>query len=414
MSGLPVANELAVSVASVVDAAARGPVMVLGSLPPAGRDLDILARSPERDRIEQALLAAGLVRKGSSFALFRTCSAYGVELFVAEQFLPEEALNDLFAQALPLKGFAALSRPAPAHALLILAGLVAEERHLAPKRRARLERILAEDPQAWQDAREVAPAWQAARSLDLLARAAATRRPLPVSWRLRGLRPRRLPSRRPGLLVALSGIDGAGKSSQARWLAHSLTALGADVDVVWNDLLGNRALNLLAAWPKALLRLAGRHPNERLARYDDAPPRADESATSAFRGGWSTIVTLANAIEQRIVATRSLARDRVVVFDRSPLDLAVRMEVLYRINIEPQRRLVKLAAPRPDLAFLLDIPPEVSLARKHDIWSPSQLAEQATLYRMLAPRFDVRQLDGQRPPEEIAAEIARQAWLTLR
>jgi thymidylate kinase len=99
---------------------------------------------------------------------------------------------------------------------------------------------------------------------------------------------------------------------------------------------------------------------------------------------------------------------------RSALDLAVRMEVLYRSNVQMQRRLVRLAAPRPDLAFLLDIPPEVSLGRKEDIWSPSQLVEQATLYRELAPSFGVRRLDGQRSPDQIAAEIAREAWLALR
>jgi thymidylate kinase len=105
---------------------------------------------------------------------------------------------------------------------------------------------------------------------------------------------------------------------------------------------------------------------------------------------------------------------RVIVFDRSPLDLAVRMQVLYRANVEPQRRLVQLAAPRPDLAFLLDIPAEVSLARKRDIWSPSQLVEQRRLYCALAPRFGVQRLDGQRPPQDIAAEIAREAWFALR
>jgi thymidylate kinase len=113
-----------------------------------------------------------------------------------------------------------------------------------------------------------------------------------------------------------------------------------------------------------------------------------------------------NSLEQLVLASGPVARGRVVVFDRSPLDLAVRMEVLYRSNVQMQRRLVRLAAPRPDLAFLLDIPPEVSLARKEDIWSPSQLVEQATLYRELAPSFGVRRLDGQRSPDQIAAEIA--------
>jgi thymidylate kinase len=413
MGSSAVASELATSVAATIDAAATGRVIVLGSLPPTGRDLDILARSPQRDRIERALYAAGLVRKDSDFALFRACSAYGAELFAAEQFAPQVALEDLFAQALPLGGFRALARPAPAHALLVLARLVVDDGHLQAKRRARLERILAEDPQAWQRAREAAPSWHATRALALLERAVVAGKPVPLSERLRALGPRTLPLPRRGLLVALSGIDGAGKSSQARWLADSLTALGADVEVVWNDLLGNRALDLLATPPKALLRLAGRR-GERMARYDDAPPRPDDPTASAARGIWSTVVTLASAVEQRMMATRSVGRGRVIVFDRSPLDLAVRMQVLYRANVEMQRRLVQLAAPRPDLAFLLDIPAEVSLARKSDIWSPSQLVEQTTLYRSLAPRFGVRRLDGQRPPDEIAAEIAREAWLALR
>jgi thymidylate kinase len=116
-------------------------------------------------------------------------------------------------------------------------------------------------------------------------------------------------------------------------------------------------------------------------------------------------------LEQRLLATRGLARGRVVVFDRSPLDLAVRMQVAYRANFALQRRLVAMLAPKPHVAFLLDIPPAVSLARKDDIWSGEQLVEHAALYRALAPRFGVRTLDGQRPAAELAAEIGRAAWL---
>jgi thymidylate kinase len=408
-----VAGDLAAKVAATVDAAAGDRVIVLGSLPPAGRDLDVLARSPDRNRIESALGAAGLLRKGSDFALFQACFAYGVELVAAEGFVPAGALQDLLAQALPLPGFRALARPAPAHALLILARLVVEEGSLLPKRQRRLERILTEDPHAWRRAGEAAPSWHAGRALASLKRAAATGAPIPFSERLlaRGARPPARPRR--ALLVALSGIDGAGKSSQARWLAESLTALGAEVDVVWNNLLGNRALDYLAATPKALLRLAGR-PSEPMARYEDAVPAIAPAASSVVHRGWSTVVTFANAVEQQVMAWRSFGRGRAIVFDRSPLDLAVRMHVLYRSNAEAQRRLIQLAAPRPDLAFLLDIPAEVSLARKSDIWSAAQLAEQTQLYSTLAPRFGVRRIDGQRPPDEIAAEIAGAAWLALR
>lgn len=107
----------------------------------------------------------------------------------------------------------------------------------------------------------------------------------------------------------------------------------------------------------------------------------------------------------------SSARGRVVIFDRGPLDLAVRMEVLYGNDAERHRRLVERAAPRPDLAFLLDITPAVSLGRKDDVWSPRQLAEQAATYRALAPRFGARTLDGGDPAHELAATIARATWL---
>ena len=151
-----------------------------------------------------------------------------------------------------------------------------------------------------------------------------------------------------------------------------------------------------------------------MARWDDAAPSGEDANGGALRGAWSMVVTLTDALEQRALASRSLARGRVVVFDRSPLDLAVRMQVLYRASVARQRSLVRLAAPRPNLAYLLDIPSEVSLARKRDVWSRAQLTEQRTLYRTLASRFGARRLDGRRPPQDIAAEIAREAWLALR
>jgi dTMP kinase len=285
---------------------------------------------------------------------------------------------------------------------------------VSPKRLARLQRIVAEDREAWTRARELAGPWRAELGLALLQRAADTPAPLPVSRRFPVSRRRlRRAHGRRALLVALSGIDGAGKSSQARWLGEALSALGLEVEVVWNDLLGNRALKVLAAPPKAVLRLAGRRI-EGTARYNaEAAPRADMTE-STVRAVWSVIVTLANALEQRILAARGHLRGRVVVFDRSPLDLAVRMEVLYRTTVGLQRLIVELTAPEPDLAFLLDIPAEVSLARKHDIWAASQLKEQELLYRTLAARFRVFRLDGQRPPDELAAEIASRVWCAVR
>jgi thymidylate kinase len=418
------ARELAAEVAGIVDVAAGGRVIVLGSPPPNGRDLDLLARPPERARVERSLTAAGLAGKGGSFALFKGGRAYGVDLLATERFLDDRALEPLFARALALDGFQWLARPAPGYALLILARLVAAEGELRPKRRARLDRILSEDPRAWEAARAAAPEWHAERALALLARAARGEPPTLRTRLRKGAR--RLPMRRSrrGVLVGLSGIDGAGKSSQARSLADALGALDVPVEIVWNNLRGNRALDAMAALPKALLALAGRGGGKSMAQFDDAPPGdeppGDEPPGDEPPGGslprrvWSTLATAANALEQRQLAARGLAGGGVVVFDRSPLDLAVRMQVIYRANVAVQRRVVAMLGPKPDVAFLLDIPPAVSLARKDDIWSGRQLAEQAGLYRTLAPQFGVTTLDGQRPAAELAAEIALATWLARR
>jgi thymidylate kinase len=414
----PPRNALAEQVTSMVRSSVGGPAVVLGSLPPAGRDLDLLVRRSEHDRLAQALPDRGLVRKDSTFAWFAACSAYAVELISAEEYLGEDLLDDLFASATPLPGLEPLAQPAPPHALLILARLVAEEDGMTAKRRARLERILTADPLAWGKAAEAAAGWGATDALARLQpeRGSAGAHPVPVGRLARAARGRtraRLSGqRRP--LVSFSGIDGSGKSSQARWLTDALTELGVDAELIWNDLLGNFALNLVGKPLKLLLRLAGREP-EPLAQYEETPagPPTDPGSgrRGAVRGVWSTFVTLSNALEQRVLAGRSRVRNEVVVFDRGPLDLAVRMEVLYRSDAERLRRLVERAAPRPDLAFFLEIPPELSPGRKDDVWSLGQLREHAALYDRLAGRFGARRLDGQRPPEELAAEIAQEVWL---
>src|SRR5437868_2581021 len=120
------------NVALLVDESALDRVLVLGSLPPAGRDLDLLVREPDREALAARLEAAGFVRRGRDLALFEDCTAYAVELIPAEGWLPAAELDDLFAQALPVDGCRKLVRPAPHHALLILERLGMNE-----KRRAR-------------------------------------------------------------------------------------------------------------------------------------------------------------------------------------------------------------------------------------------------------------------------------------
>ncbi|HKP18133.1 MAG TPA: hypothetical protein VJT84_06620, partial [Gaiellaceae bacterium] len=205
-------------VARLVDEAAVGRIVVLGSLPPDGRDLDLLLWPEDRRAVSERLAAAGFISSGSDWLRFSECSAFVVDLIAAEAYgVPEAELRTLFDEAMSIDGLGRVVRPAPHHALLLLARM-----GVTAKRVQRVQAALDEDPDALAKARVAAPRWGVdLRRLRLLRR--VLRRP------------------RRRAVVALSGLDGSGKSSQAAAARDALYRLGYDADAVWLPLASNEA-----------------------------------------------------------------------------------------------------------------------------------------------------------------------------
>lgn len=383
----------------LVDEAAGDRVLVFGSLPPDARDLDLLARPSEERAIAAGLAAEGFVSRGREWARFRDGSAIGVDLVAAAAWnLPEAELAALFDEARPIEGFQRLVRPAPHHALLILARL-----GLSEKRRGRLEAVVAEDPKAWEWAEEAAPRWGLERALR----------------RLRaGRGPRRL-RRRRRVVVALSGLDGSGKSSQAAALKEALERLGHEAVVEWRPILANPSVGRLSdVARKALRRLRWVPGLSRLDRRAEAGESFLAAPDTTARRGplrsvlthaWVAYIALTNAYTHRRLARRG----RVVIFDRYVLDSSVFMRYLWGGTFRLERRLLRALSPEPLCAFLLDVRGEAAYARKQDQWSVDELSRQAELYRELHTALGVSRLDGERPKEELCAEIAEQVWRAL-
>jgi thymidylate kinase len=401
------------ALAIVREALGQERAVVAGSLPPGGRDLDLLARPAPRGQLRAALIAAGFVVREHEYAMFAARSGYVVELLDPLTFLPSAAAADeLFQAALPLEGLEPLAAPAPAHALLILARRVERSGRLFPRHRARLAEIVSTEPGVWGTARAEAERWDATRAVPILERAWTTSKTeIRISSRLRGLG-RRL-TRSP-VLVSISGVDGAGKSSHTHALEHAMQDIGLDVAVVWNDLAATGARRLAAGPAGALLRLARRQVGPVAHTPENPSPVFAGSNERGLREAWAIYVTVANALKQRVLWLRLRARHDIVVFDRGPLDLAVRMEVLYRAHAERQRRLIERLAPRAHVAFFLDLPPELALRRKIDRWPLEELATHADLYRELATRFGARRLDAGQDVDAIAAEIAGAVWRCVK
>jgi thymidylate kinase len=429
------------SVLELADAAATDRVLLFGSPPPAGRDVDLLARPSSEAAIAARLRDAGFLGRGERWARFDDCRTTAVELVPAAAWeLPERELEALFADAAPVGDLERVVAPAPHHVLLIAARRFAHGRGtLGERRRARIEDALARDPAAWERAERHAAAWGAGTALRLLRHAyergetagradlvravaeqrRAAGRPPAVAW-LEASRAAAQRTRRPAV-ISLSGIDGAGKSFQARRLEAALDRLGIGAAVVWSPFGGGRATDVIGEPLKAVLR---RLPFGPLARHRDGPaPRSVMSGPAAPRGRgsavlhllWTSFVVVLDAASQRSAALRHAARGQVVIFDRQALDSMVHMRVVYgeQRSLRVQQSLARAVAPRPRVAYLLEIRPETSLARKDDVWELEQLRAHARLYHEHHARLGVRRLDGERPPEELCAQIASEVWTAL-
>lgn len=453
------------SAAQSIDDGLGEHVLVYGSLPPEGSDLDLLVRPEQQQAVEAALRAAGFERRDDEWARFSGTTADLVEWTSAASWdLPAEQLRALFDEARAIEGFTMLVRPAPHHDLLILARRIAcGEGVLDAKRRARLELALAEDPEAWGRAQELAQAWQARTALEALQVAWRTDKPIPEDRRAaarleRGGPPswspgvaasrlkagaRRIPRPGRGAVVAFSGLDGAGKSSQAAGLRDTLERLGYDAVVVrtritWDDPLwriSEPIKRLLTPPMRMLTRLRSTRgtgqpeTQAHAARHNHSdPPQTAPDGTrpeplhpvtrvreesAILTDLWTLMITFANAYVQWKLMRRALVRGAIVLCDRYTLDSIV--ELRYSYGRERPFRLARLALvmlyPKPVRAYFLDLPPQTAFERKGE-WGIPWLTEHRDLYLEECERLGVRLLDGERPVEDLCAEVAREVWLS--
>jgi thymidylate kinase len=167
---------------------------------------------------------------------------------------------------------------------------------------------------------------------------------------------------RRGVVVAVSGVDGSGKSTLRTALADSLERAGVPVSTVWvRPGMGLGPLIRLAAWGKRLLRQDAAPGLRAMADPDAVRPASRRGAVGWI---WAFLVTVSFLVG---VWRQHRSTRGVVLYDRHLVDALATLDFAYGgVDLRLQRRLIRVLLPRAEVRLYLDVPAEVSVARKPD------------------------------------------------
>ena len=206
--------------------------------------------------------------------------------------------------------------------------------------------------------------------------------------------------RRHGTLVAFSGVDGSGKSTQVDLLEKGFAKI--DVGVLrirsrWRPVLSLPLLVVMRRLGYARVHRAG-------GVYIVETHLPSRGSLASL---WCVLTQVENIVKTGVKLVFPLLLGRTVICDRYALDMVVDgmaglHDPAYRTRLGFQ--LLRLL-PKPDFAFFMDLDPEVAFKRKPDLPSLDDYVERLGLYRELSSRWGADIVNARVSPDAIHSKI---------
>jgi glycosyltransferase involved in cell wall biosynthesis/thymidylate kinase len=217
--------------------------------------------------------------------------------------------------------------------------------------------------------------------------------------------------RRRGRLIAISGIDGAGKSTQAERLRIRLAEQGLAATSMWcrwDPLLSKPAVRLLG--------FLSRRPGRARSGAGPETPSSDARGerrrelrgrllkVPGIRSAWTAMLVVDYGLRVAPRVRAALRRHDVVIVDRYWYDVMVDLSAGGDLRSPPP--LLRRLFPCPDALVVLDLPEADALRRKPDSPDVRHLELRRTLFRQVAQNEQGVMLDALAPVDALESSIA--------
>ena len=210
------------------------------------------------------------------------------------------------------------------------------------------------------------------------------------------------------MIVAVSGVDGAGKSTLADALATELRATGVEVNRVWaRPGMEMRIVKVLAKTLKRVLRKDSDAAVRRIARGEATSATSPSSRRGVVGWSWALLVTASYVAKVRGAVRRNRG---VLVFDRHLLDALVTLDFVYGgVDLRMQRWLIRTFIPRAAVTLYLMIEADDAVARKQSVvFGEFAVRTQLEHYERLRHSIDgLVELDATLSPDVLTAMAFR-------
>lgn len=206
------------------------------------------------------------------------------------------------------------------------------------------------------------------------------------------------------LFICFMGLDGSGKTTQAKALVEAMQRAGIKTKHVPNR-LEYRITRPFIHLVKALF-FRGKDNFQNYSGYSRTKNRLFQNPliSTAYIS-----LALIDYFFQNLVRSRiPLLRGNSVISDRYVHDTVVDLAVDHNYSGRKLRNMVKrflFLAPKPDIMFLIDLPEEIAYQRKNDIPSIEYLKERRRIYLDMAKECDMVVLDGTQDPKQLGKFI---------